>query len=88
MKKIANSLMPIAAFVLVGTCLVTVFDLVEVIDDVGRISGWGAFVLLPEFEHTHNFGGAANCRNDSMRCNFARASRQTRGRRRINRYQA
>jgi hypothetical protein len=31
MKKIANSLMPIAALVLFGTCLVTVFDLVEVL---------------------------------------------------------
>jgi hypothetical protein len=31
MKKIANSLMPIAAFVLFGTCLVTVFDLAEVL---------------------------------------------------------
>jgi hypothetical protein len=31
MKKIANSLMPIAALVLIGTCLVTVFDLVEVL---------------------------------------------------------
>ena len=31
MKKIANSLLPIAALVLFGTCLVTVFDLVEVL---------------------------------------------------------
>jgi hypothetical protein len=31
MKKIANSLMPIAALVLFGTCLVTAFDLVEVL---------------------------------------------------------
>src|SRR5215471_8894540 len=31
MKKIANSLMPIAALVLFGTCLVTVFDLMEVL---------------------------------------------------------
>ena len=31
MKKIANSLMPIAALVLFGTCLVTAFDLGEVL---------------------------------------------------------
>jgi hypothetical protein len=31
MKKIANSLKPIAALALFGTCLVTVFDLVEVL---------------------------------------------------------
>jgi hypothetical protein len=31
MKKIANSLMPLAGLVLFGTCLVTVFDLVEVL---------------------------------------------------------
>jgi hypothetical protein len=73
MKKIANSLMALAALVLFGTCLVTVFDLVEV---------------LPEIEHTHNFCGPANFRHDSIRRNFARAAKQTRGRRRITRYQA
>ena len=31
MKKIANSLMPLAALVLFGTCLVTVFDLLVVL---------------------------------------------------------
>jgi hypothetical protein len=31
MKKIANSLMLLAGLVLLGTCLVTVFDLVEVL---------------------------------------------------------
>jgi hypothetical protein len=31
MKKIANSLMPLAAFVLVGTCLVSVFSLLVVL---------------------------------------------------------
>jgi hypothetical protein len=31
MKKIANSLLPIAALVLFGTCLVTVFDLLVVL---------------------------------------------------------
>ena len=40
MKKIANSLMPIAALVLFGTCLVTVFDLVEVLmTSVGLADG-------------------------------------------------
>jgi hypothetical protein len=40
MKKIANSLMPIAALVLIGTCLVTVFDLVEVLmTSVGLADG-------------------------------------------------
>ena len=40
MKKIANSLMPIAALVLFGTCLVTVFDLVEVlVTSVGLADG-------------------------------------------------
>jgi hypothetical protein len=31
MKKIAKSLLPLAALVLVGTCLVTVFDLLVVL---------------------------------------------------------
>jgi hypothetical protein len=31
MKKIANSLLPLAALVLIGTCLVTVFDLLVVL---------------------------------------------------------
>jgi hypothetical protein len=31
MKKIANSLLPLAALVFVGTCLVTVFDLLVVL---------------------------------------------------------
>jgi hypothetical protein len=31
MKKIANSLLPLAALVLFGTCLVTVFDLLVVL---------------------------------------------------------
>jgi hypothetical protein len=40
MKKIANSLMPIAALVLFGTCQVTVFDLVEVLmTSVGLADG-------------------------------------------------
>jgi hypothetical protein len=40
MKKIANSLMPIAALVLFGTCLVTAFDLVEVLmTSVGLADG-------------------------------------------------
>jgi hypothetical protein len=40
MKKIADSLMPIAALVLFGTCLVTVFDLVEVLmTSVGLADG-------------------------------------------------
>jgi len=40
MKKIANSLMPIAALVLFGTCLVTVFDLMEVLmTSVGLADG-------------------------------------------------
>ena len=40
MKKIANSLLPIAALVLFGTCLVTVFDLVEVLmTSVGLADG-------------------------------------------------
>jgi hypothetical protein len=40
MKKIANSLMPIAALVLFGTCLVTVFDLAEVLmTSVGLADG-------------------------------------------------
>ena len=40
MKKIANSLMPIAALVLLGTCLVTVFDLAEVLmTSVGLADG-------------------------------------------------
>jgi hypothetical protein len=40
MKKIANSLMPIAVLVLFGTCLVTVFDLVEVLmTSVGLADG-------------------------------------------------
>jgi hypothetical protein len=40
MKKIANSLMPIAALVLFGTCLVTAFDLGEVLmTSVGLADG-------------------------------------------------
>ena len=40
MKKIANSLMLIAALVLFGTCLVTVFDLVEeLMTSVGLADG-------------------------------------------------
>src|SRR5215475_10708610 len=40
MKKIANSLMLIAALVLFGTCLVTAFDLVEVLmTSVGLADG-------------------------------------------------
>jgi hypothetical protein len=40
MKKIANSLKPIAALALFGTCLVTVFDLVEVLmTSVGLADG-------------------------------------------------
>lgn len=40
MKKIANSLMPVAALVLFGTCLVTVFDLAEVLmTSVGLADG-------------------------------------------------
>jgi hypothetical protein len=40
MKKIANSLMALAALVLFGTCLVTVFDLVEVLmTSVGLTDG-------------------------------------------------
>ena len=31
MKKIANSLLPLAALVLIGTCLITVFDLLVVL---------------------------------------------------------
>ena len=40
MKKIAKSLMALAALVLFGTCLVTVFDLVEVLmTSVGLADG-------------------------------------------------
>jgi hypothetical protein len=40
MKKTANSLMALAALVLFGTCLVTVFDLVEVLmTSVGLADG-------------------------------------------------
>ena len=58
------------------------------IDDIGGICEWVALVLLPEIERGRNFGRLTDSWNDSLRRNFARASRQTRGRRRINRYQA
>jgi hypothetical protein len=49
MKKIANSLMPFAAIVLVATCLISVFSLLVVsLESVGLAGGvpWGYYQRL------------------------------------------
>ena len=45
------------------------------IADIGGICGWSTLVLLPEVEHSRNFGRLTDSRNDSLRRNFALASK-------------
>ena len=48
------------------------------IDDIGWICGWIALVLLPEIEHSRNFGRLTVGWTDSLRRDFARTSEETR----------
>ena len=86
MKNITNSLMPLAALVLFGTCLVSVFGLLVVLMTSAGFADGVPLFYYQRLNVAVISVALTDCRNDSLHRNFARASKKIRRSRQTNRH--